>query len=388
MARREGARGGVYDRFRERLMVPLVDPGGRVVGFGARALGDESPKYLNSPESPVYHKGGFLFGLDRARRAVGPEDELIVVEGYFDAIAMHQAGLRNTVATSGTALTPDQVRMMRRLVGRVLLTYDGDEAGREAMLRSLGVLLAGGLDVRVADLPQGDDPDSLIRRDGRAGWQAMEAQTYDPVEFIQRHVLRRGGSGDPTERALQAVARLLAEVPDPVRVRRLAERADQVFGVRREVIERAVQLRRAGHSEERPLQAAVQARRAAASYAERLLLQALLHRPELLPVARERVDAADFRDAENRALAELLISGGVSAALDSPLGRTLLQAGAAPRDWGAEVEACTRRLQRRRLEDTKRRIDERLRQPLDPEETRRLQGEIVRIGQLLKQLSP
>src|SRR5262245_26915299 len=220
-ARRDGARGGLYDRFRNRLMVPLVEPGGRVVGFGARAMGDESPKYLNSPETAVYHKGAFLFGLDRARRWVGPDDELIVVEGYFDVMAMHQAGMRNCVATSGTALSRDQARLMRRLVSRVLLTYDGDTAGRDAMLRSLAVLLGEGLDVRVADLPQGEDPDSLITRGGASAWEPVSVAAYDPVEFIHRHVLRRERAGDPLERALQTVADLMAQIPDPVRTERL-----------------------------------------------------------------------------------------------------------------------------------------------------------------------
>ena len=193
--------GGVYDRFRNRLMVPLVAPGGAVIGFGARALAEEDqPKYLNSPETPVYHKGGFLFALEQARRKVTMEDEMIVVEGYFDAIALHQAGLPNCVATSGTALTGDQARLLRRVVGRVALTYDGDAAGRDAMMRSLGVLLGEGLEVVVVDLPQGEDPDTLVRRGGIEAWNAVRRQAADPAEFVQRHVLRAAagaaGGGD------------------------------------------------------------------------------------------------------------------------------------------------------------------------------------------------
>src|SRR5882672_6126042 len=121
--RKEGGR-STFDWFRNRLVVPLVASGGAVIGFGARALGDEPPKYLNSPESAVYHKGQFLYGLEQARKHVKADGEMVVVEGYFDAIALHQAGVRNTVATSGTALTPDHARTLRRLVRGVALTYD------------------------------------------------------------------------------------------------------------------------------------------------------------------------------------------------------------------------------------------------------------------------
>jgi DNA primase catalytic core len=204
VGRKEGGR-STFDWFRNRLMVPLIAPGGAVLGFGARAFGDEQPKYLNSPESSVYHKGQFLYALEQARRLVTAEGEMVVVEGYFDAIAMHQAGIRNTVATSGTALTADHARALRRMVRGVALTYDGDAAGQQAMLRSLGVLLAEGLDVVVVDLPAGEDPDTLVRRAGADGWCKVRDSAYDAVEFVHRHVLRSSTGGDPRERALHVV---------------------------------------------------------------------------------------------------------------------------------------------------------------------------------------
>ncbi len=296
-ARRESGRGGLYDRFRNRLMVPLVAPGGAVVGFGARALSDaEQPKYLNSPETPVYHKGAFLFGLDQARRKTDRDGEMIVVEGYFDAIALHQAGLGNTVATSGTALTPDQARLLKRVVPRIVLTYDGDTAGQEAMMRSLGVLLAEGLDVAVADLPAGEDPDTLVKQGGLEAWSAVRARAADPVEFIQRHVLRgHAGGRDPRERALQAVVDLGVRVPDPIRRQALVERASQVFRQPERVIARAMDLRRAGQPSERPVEAAVRQQRAGEVHGERRLLEALLHRPESLDRGPRAGRAAGLR---------------------------------------------------------------------------------------------
>jgi DNA primase len=358
--RREG-RAGVYDRFRERLMVPLIS-GGTVIGFGARALGDQQPKYLNSPETPLYHKGSFLFALDPARRAAETAGEVVVVEGYFDTIALHQAGLTHTVATSGTALTADQARLLRRVTPRLALTYDGDEAGREAMMRSLGVLLGEGLEVAIVELAQGEDPDTLVRKGGAEAWRAARAAAYDPVEFIQRHVLRGGGNApatDARERALQSVVRLAAEVRDPIRSRLLLERANQVFGLSESVLARAVALRRGGQSDDAPVRAAVREQRRVGSDLERTLLRALLLAPEAIEAVRDRVSPDDFEDARCAALARWLWSGR----LDLPegdeetgLARELAAGGGTEPDWVAVAVGCTLRMREKRLKERKREI--------------------------------
>ncbi|NOT32830.1 MAG: DNA primase, partial [Candidatus Eisenbacteria bacterium] len=192
VAKRE-QRSGVYDRFRDRLMVPLLAPGGTVVGFGGRTLGEDGPKYLNSPETSIYHKGQFLYGFDVARRPAEAAGEFVLVEGYFDVIALHQAGVTHAIASSGTALTADQARAMKRVVSRVALTFDGDDAGREAMLRSLDVLMAEGLEVAILPLAAGQDPDTFVREHGSDGWGRLRAAGLDPVEFIQRHEESAGG---------------------------------------------------------------------------------------------------------------------------------------------------------------------------------------------------
>jgi DNA primase len=350
--RKEGGR-STFDWFRNRLMVPLVAPGGAVVGFGARAFGDEHPKYLNSPESSVYHKGQFLFALEQARKAARPDGEMVVVEGYFDAIAMHQAGIRNTVATSGTALTADHAHALRRMVRGVALTYDGDAAGQQAMLRSLGVLLAEGLDVVVVDLPAGEDPDTLVRRAGVDEWCRVRDSAYDAVE---RHVLRTAGTGpgDPRERALHVVVRLLAGVTDAIRHRLLVERASQVFGLSEGVIARAA--RQAASGAERvpePVSAAVRAQRRVESELERRLLRGLWRAPELLDEARAELQPGDFEDAGARALAgewwehgvALPGGDGEAAALARELASTERE-----QDPSAEVLGTIRRLVVRRLQ--------------------------------------
>lgn len=374
--RRDGA-SSLYDWFRNRLMVPLIAPGGAVLGFGARAMGDDTPKYLNSSESTVYQKSRFLFALEQARRHIKPEGEVIVVEGYFDAIAMHQAGLANTVATSGTALTADHARQLRRMARGVALTYDGDAAGQEAMVRSLGVLLAEGLDVAVVDLPAGQDPDTFIRGEGEPGWCRVRDSSYDAIEFIHRHVLRRAGGGDPRERALQMVVRLATGVPDAIRSRLLVERASQVFGLSENVIDRAVQLARTGQGAERPIAAAVGEQRRAQDSLERRLLQALVWAPEVLDEARGVLTPRDFRDPVAAELAADWWENGVDVPLgEGPavaLARELLAGTQEGSDPGAEVQGVLRRLKARALEQERRELQSRLASARDEESNSILQ---------------
>jgi DNA primase len=388
--KREG-RSGVYDRFRDRLMVPLTAPGGTVVGFGARALGDEQPKYLNSPETAVYHKGAFLYALDVARRSADEAGEVVVVEGYFDAIGLHQAGITHTVATAGTALTADPARLLRRAAPRVVLTYDGDDAGREAMMRSLAVLLAEGLEVVVVDLPQGEDPDTVVRRGGTEAWQALRARAADPVDFIQRHVLRGGpGAGDPRERALQAVVRLAGEVRDPIRVRLLIERASQVFGLPESVLARAVGLGKRGESATPPLQAAVREQRRGAGDLERALLRALLHAPEALAPVRESVGPEDFQDQGCAALARWLWAGRPGLPEDGAegdLARDLAAAAPARFEWAPEAVGAARRMVERRLKEQLREHRNRLGRTAEADESARLIQEIDTIARSLRELS-
>jgi len=393
-SRRENGR-GLYDRFRNRLIVPLVASGGAVVGFGARALAEEdSPKYLNSPETPVYHKSAFLFGLDAARRAAGSEEEMIVVEGYFDAIALHQAGLSNTVATSGTALTPEQATLLRRVVPRVVLTYDGDAAGREAMMRSLGVLLGEGLEVVIVDLPSGQDPDTLVRSAGLAGWSERRAAAADPVEFVQRHLLRqiegRGSAGpDPRERALQAVVELAGRVQDPIRRGLLFERAEQVLGLAPGLLQRALDLKRAGHDVRKPVNAAFQARRQDEAHAERQLLTAFLHSPDTVAPGRDQLHLEDFGDPHCAALARWFWDGGTGMPVEgaeAELARELL-ADDRPLDWMEEARGAVRVLVQRRLRGELKDRQQRLRHARDTQESERLLQDIGNIAQSLKEWS-
>jgi len=176
-----------YDRFRDRLTFPVRDSEGRLIAFGGRILGDGEPKYLNSPESPLFHKRSTLFCLDRARRAIADESEAVVVEGYFDCFSLHLVGITHVVATLGTALTADHARLLRRRVGadgRVVLCYDADTAGRRAAATAAGVLLEAGVAVAVVGLPPGTDPDDVVRAEGGDAARALLAEPSSLVEFL------------------------------------------------------------------------------------------------------------------------------------------------------------------------------------------------------------
>ncbi|MDT8387225.1 MAG: DNA primase [Thiogranum sp.] len=177
--------GGLYDRFRDRVMFPIRDRRGRTIGFGGRVMGDEKPKYMNSPESLVFHKGQELYGLFEARKASQKLDRLLVVEGYMDVVALAQFGISNAVATLGTATTPEHLERLFRTVPEVVFCFDGDAAGRRAGWRALEhalPVLKDGREARFLFLPEGEDPDSLIRR---IGYQAFHEQTVDSVPLSQ-----------------------------------------------------------------------------------------------------------------------------------------------------------------------------------------------------------
>jgi len=177
--------GGLYDRFRNRIMFPIRDRRGRTIGFGGRVLGAETPKYMNSPESPMFHKGRELYGLFEARKANQKLERLLVVEGYMDVVALAQFGLTHAVATLGTATTAEHLERLYRTVKEVVFCFDGDAAGRRAAWRALEnalPVLRDGREARFLFLPEGEDPDTLVRRIGR---QAFEQKTADSIPLSQ-----------------------------------------------------------------------------------------------------------------------------------------------------------------------------------------------------------
>lgn len=209
---------GFYDRFRDRVIFPILDPQGRVVAFGGRIMGDGHPKYLNSPDTPVFSKGRYLYGLYHAKEAIRARNQAVIVEGYTDVIQSHLHGHPEVVASLGTALTLDQIKTLRRYTDHVVIAYDADTAGQSATVRGLELVRGSGISVRVAVLPEGDDPDSLLRRGELERFQDALQKGDDLFQFKLNHLLKNQDISSPEEksRAVAATLPLLAEVADQV----------------------------------------------------------------------------------------------------------------------------------------------------------------------------
>jgi DNA primase len=222
--------GKTYDRFRGRLMFPLVDRRGRVAGFGGRTLADETPKYLNSSEGPVYRKGQLLYGLYQARRAIAQADEVLVVEGYTDVLAMVQADVRNVVASMGTALTEGQLAAVSPLTRNVSFMFDADRAGTEAALRSGELARAQQLHAMVVTLPTGEDPADAAKRGGAEGIRRLVAGRTSLLAFQIRRVLDKHdlATADGRVRAFELVGEILSRATPKEREEQIRTIADRL----------------------------------------------------------------------------------------------------------------------------------------------------------------
>ena len=222
LARREGSAptgsAGTYDRFRNRVLFPIRNLAGEIVGFGGRIIGAGEPKYLNSAETPVYNKRENLYGLDLTRNGIRDEGEAIVVEGYFDFASLQQAGMTNVVATLGTAFSDEQASLLRRFTDRVVINYDPDAAGANATRRSLDLLLEKGFKVRVLQLSGGRDPDEFVRHHGVAGYREALAAAPKYFEYLMARATAGKDLSDYEAKsaALREILPILSRVPDRI----------------------------------------------------------------------------------------------------------------------------------------------------------------------------
>jgi DNA primase len=305
--------GQVSPRFRGRLLFPIHDLRGRAVGFGGRLLGPGEPKYLNSPETEIFHKGKQLYNLHLAKMPIRKEETVILVEGYFDVLRLVLAGVEHVVAPLGTALTADQAVLLKRFVKEATLLYDSDRAGLQATFRAGDELLRHGFRVRVATLPPGEDPDTLVKK---GGVEALEPVLRDAIDLFERKIqlLERAGWFEGFDRRRDAVDRLLPTIrsaADPITRELYLSLASQRSGVSKDVLED--ELRQGGEAGQRrggavaPSGTPSRPTGRTRNNPETKLLSALIAAPELIATVREEVTPALLEIPRLRELYEALI---------------------------------------------------------------------------------
>ncbi len=394
----KGDRGEWYERFRNRVMFPILDVVGHVVGLGGRLLGEGEPKYLNSPETRVFRKGAHLYGLNLSRGEIGREDRALLVEGYLDLAALRQYGIENAVATMGTALAPEAARQLARYTQRVTVVNDGDEAGQKAAVRSAEVLLAQGFRVHVGVLPAGQDPDSFVRSQGAEAFRRLVRDAPGIVGYL----FRDAGDYEAQERATRVALGLFSQIEDPIRrtwyIKELAERA----GLEESVLQKAASTRSGLPSRARTRTPRRESPRGALQ-AEHGIIKYLLDAETLDTDVVDRIRGCEFRDAAGREVAvalleamdrgERLSASEAVAAVESRAARTLVAAVSFREDIVDEAKqvsdylACLRRRElRERIAETKSEMRE-AEQREDGDALRRLQSAYMSLVSELKRSS-
>lgn len=306
--KREGKQ-GYYDRFRDRLIFPVLDHRGRVVAFGGRALGDEEPKYLNSPDTALYHKGETLFGLNLSKDQIKKSRTAIMVEGNFDLITPYQAGFTNAIASMGTALTSYQCKLLSRYCDTIVLAFDADAAGGKAAERSIELLKNQGLKVKVAQLVGGKDPDEVINNKGAEGFKACLDSALPYLEFKLKIVLKRHNLKEIESRskALRESAAILAQETDDFIKKEYAKRLATALRTEPETV--LAEVKRLGHypkQGQKNLRRMTEKPSSKVAEAEKHLIALAVQKPELLEQIKERLEIGDFNQPETRAIASLL----------------------------------------------------------------------------------
>jgi DNA primase len=372
---------GYYDFFRNRLMLPVFNLTGEVIAFGGRALGDDPPKYMNTPTTSAYTKGRHVYALNLARRAAAADGALIVVEGYLDAIVLHQAGFTNAVASLGTAFTPEQARELRRVAPNLYLCFDGDAAGQAATARSIDMLVEEGLTVEVVELPAGKDPDEFVRQNGESGFRKLLEASVPWKDYKLGIAFKRSESKFSSKSDIaKAMMLIVTQERDPIvrdqYVMAIARRLDISESALRHVdIAPAAATRpESGESSRRAApRAPVQP-----MSTEREFVQLLFSRPSLVEDAAANIAVDEFEDerlgaAYDRLLSQraALIAGlnPLSLFADDPMGdeltRLVLSSPPLPlEDDQRRFARIVERFERQRLERRLSTIDAELNQLL------------------------
>ena len=301
-------REGWYDVFRGRIMFPICDVHRRTVGFGGRILGEGQPKYLNSPESIIYHKGEVLYGLHEAKQSISEKESVLLVEGYFDLLTLHQFGFRNSVATSGTALTPQHIRILKRYANTMVTLFDADQAGIQAALRCLPLFLEEGIWAKTILLPQGEDPDTYLRKGHLEDFKGKVAEAVPLFDFFFDHLMKTHDvrSIEGRVKVAEEGVTLLRRIPEGVRrnvyIKALAERV----GLQESVLHDMLRAPSKGPSP-REERRAREETRGSWPRSEEMIVRLMVHRPEIIPKVSETGVLEEFESSVLKQMAEGLI---------------------------------------------------------------------------------
>lgn len=395
----------LYDKFRNRVMIPIKDPKGKIVGFGGRVLDNSTPKYLNTAETEWFNKRRLLFAMDVAYKAIRSSRQAIVVEGYMDAISLHAAGISNVVASMGTAFAVEQAKLLKRVADEVVFCYDSDSAGRKASVRAVSIARTEGLKVRIAGVPEGKDPDEYVRRYGKEAFLKVLSEAREGIDFqieetiLQSDVSNLAGKVDAVSNILPFLLECKSEIEAAEHMRRLAQRLTIDEGLIVEEYRKAT--RKNGARRENVYVPVPDVKKISVTrQAEEQLLAVLLEEPYLADNCQEVVQQTGWSDpALAQIYAYLAALTEANAFTIDKLNDALDGAGqsalagirtrAVPTQDGEQfVKACLRQLRRSYLEqeyekhrlladEYERLADERFMQEL--QETQRIKDEIKKL---------
>ena len=377
---------GFYDRFRNRITFPIHAATGRPVAFGARALDpNEQAKYINSPETPVYNKSATLYGLWRDRDAIRDAGVALVVEGYMDLIALTQHGIENAVASSGTALTTDHARLLRRYAPKTILIFDGDTAGATAAMRGIGSLFEVGLEVRVVTLPEDHDPDSYVRAHGPDGFLSLTENAAPAIDFLMEQFAQRDDLStiDGKTRTAHALAELVGRIKDNALKQFLIKDIAEKIGIDEETLISITQTQRRstrsqnGQAEPEPYDTRPRS--------ERELLTFLMQHPETADSVFNQISPDNFTNSAYRQIATMIarnrqqkqsieIAHLINQCNDDRLSRILthlsLEIGIENPNIDIPIRDYIQQFQLKNLERELELLEKQLRQPLSPDDLR------------------
>ena len=395
----------LYDKFRNRVMIPIKDPKGKIVGFGGRVLDNSTPKYLNTAETEWFNKRRLLFAMDVAYKAIRASRQAIVVEGYMDAISLHAAGISNVVASMGTAFATEQAKLLKRIADEVIFCYDSDSAGRKASVRAVSIARTEGLKVRIAGVPDGKDPDEYVRRYGKEAFLEVIKQAREGIDFqieetiLQSDVTNLAGKVDAVSNILPFLLECKSEIEAAEHMRRLAQRLTIDEGLIVEEYRKAT--RKNGARRESVYVPVPDVKKISVTrQAEEQLLAVLLEEPQLAENCQAVLKLTGWSDPALAQIFAFLLAlyeenaftiDRLNDALDGAAQSALagIRTRAVPTQDGEQfVKACLRQLQRNFLEqeyekhrlladEYERSADERFMQELL--ETQRIKDEIKKL---------